>query len=435
MHHRLDTILDAVRQDVADRLRTDAIHEAARKAGHTWRACTLCPAAVIRWFVVQVLHANTSIEQVAILAGRAFSGMAFCLARKQLPLKVFEAVLAGMARAAVPVTEAEGRWRGHRTILIDGSSFSMPDTPELQQAFGQPGGQAPGCGFPVAKILALFHAHTGLLIRVTAAPLRSHEMSGVAAIHPDLKGGDVLVGDRGFCSYAHLALLLAAGVHAVFRIHQKKIHSFEDGSRARPLRSHPGLDNVVAWEKPERRPSWMSEAEFAALPATIEVRELQYTVSHRGYRTRLITLATTLLDAAAYPGDELARLYGARWQVEVDLRNLKITMKMDIMKCKTKDGVLKELHAYAMAYNLVCLTLLESATRRGVAPMRVSFVAAYRWLTQSAPGEQIPDFPINPARPGRTEPRVRKRRTKQFSVMQEPRSVLRNRLIEEGVAA
>ena len=435
MHHRLDTILDAVRQDVADRLRTEAIHDAARKSGHTWRACTLCPAAVIRWFVVQVLHANTSIEQVAILAGCAFSGMAFCLARKHLPLKVFEAVLAGMARAAVPVAEAEGRWRGHRTILIDGSAFSMPDTPELQRAFGQPGGQAPGCGFPVAKILALFHAQTGLLIRVTAAPLRSHEMSGVAAIHPDLKRGDVLVGDRGFCSYPHLALLLAAGIHAVFRIHQRKIHSFEHGSRARPLRSHSDLDRVVAWEKPKARPSWMTEAEFAALPATIEVRELQYAVSHRGYRTRLVTLATTLLDAASYPADALADLYGSRWQVEVDLRNLKITMKMDILKCKTEDGVLKELYAYAMAYNLVCLTLLESATRRGVPPMRLSFVAAYRWLTQRSPGEPVPDFPLNPARPGRVEPRVRKRRPKQFPVMKEPRSVLRNKLTQKGVAA
>lgn len=435
MHHRLDTILDAVRQDVADRLRTAAIHDAARKVGHHWRACTLCPAAIIQWFLVQVLHANTSIEQVAILAGCAFSGMAFCLARKHLPLEVFDAVLAGMASVAVPVTEAEGRWRGHRTLLVDGSAFSMPDTPELQRAFGQPGGQAQGCGFPVAKILALFHAHTGLLLKVTAAPLRSHEMSGVAAIHPDLKEGDVLVGDRGFCSYAHLALLLAAGVHAVFRIHQRKAHAFGGKAGPRPLRSHSDLDKVVAWEKPKARPAWMSEADFAALPETIEVRELQYTVSHRGHRTRLVTLATTLRDAASYPADELAELYGARWQVEVDLRNLKIAMKMDILKCKTQDGVLKELHVYAMAYNLVCLTLLESATRRGVPPMRVSFVAAYRWLTQSTPGEPVPDFPINPARPGRVEPRVRKRRPKQFPVMKEPRSVLRNRLIEEGVVA
>ena len=435
MHHRLDTILHAVRQDVADRLRTESIHDAARKAGHHWRACTLCPAAIIQWSLVQVLHANTSIEQVAILARGAFSGMAYCLARKHLPLEVFETVLAGMARAAVPVTEAEGRWRGHRTLLVDGSSFSMPDTPELQRAFGQPGGQAPGCGFPVAKILALFHAHTGLLTKVTAAPLRSHEMSGVAAIHPDLKQGDVLVGDRGFCSYAHLALLVAAGVHAVFRIHQRKTHSFEDGSRARPSRSHSDLDKVVTWGRPQRRPSWMTEAEFAALPATIEVRELRYTVSHRGYRTRRVTLATTLLEATSYPAGELADLYGARWQVEVDLRNLKITMKMDRLKCKTKDGVLKELHAYAMAYNLVCLTLLESASRRGVAPMRLSFVAAYRWLTQSTPGEPVPDFPINPDRPGRVEPRVRKRRPKQYPVMKEPRSVLRNRLIQEEVAA
>ena len=93
-----------------------------------------------------------------------------------MPLAVFRAVLRFVIRALVPATEDAGRWHGHRTFLIDGSSFSMPDTPELQRHFGQPGGQAPGCGFPVAKILALFHAGTGMLLDVIAAPLRSHEM-------------------------------------------------------------------------------------------------------------------------------------------------------------------------------------------------------------------------------------------------------------------
>ncbi len=134
-----------------------------------------------------------------------------------------------MVKVLIPATEAASLWLGHRVFLIDGSSFSMPDVAALQAYFGQPGNQAKGCGFPVAHILALFHAGTGLLLEVTAAPLRSHDMAGVGGILPFLKAGDVLVADRGFCSFAHLGLLLKKGVHAVFRLHQKQIVDFTPG--------------------------------------------------------------------------------------------------------------------------------------------------------------------------------------------------------------
>ena len=174
MHRRISTTLNALRQDLAAKLGDDVIHAACRAAGHTWcDSCLLTPAAIIHWFLIQVLHGNTALTHVSLLAGRAFSASAFCQARARLPLAVFRAVLRDMVRAVIPDTEAIGRWRGHRTFLVDGSSFSMPDTPALQAHFGQPGNQAKGCGFPVAHILALFHAGTGLLLEVTAAPLRS----------------------------------------------------------------------------------------------------------------------------------------------------------------------------------------------------------------------------------------------------------------------
>ena len=160
---------------------------------------------------------------------------AFCQARARLPLAVFQTVLRAVVKILVPATEVAGLWFGHRVLLIDGSSFSMPDVAALQAYFGQPGNQAKGCGFPVAHILALFHAGTGLLLEVFAAPLRSHDMAGVGGILPLLKRGDVLVADRGFCSFAHLALLICKGVHAVFRLHQKQIVDFTPGrAHARP---------------------------------------------------------------------------------------------------------------------------------------------------------------------------------------------------------
>jgi hypothetical protein len=364
-----------------------------------------------------------------------------------LPLAVFQAVLQGLIKALITETQAEGLWRGHRTFLVDGSAFSMPDTDELQRVFGQPGGQTPGCGFPVAKILALFHAGTGVLLKVMVAPLRSHEMASVGGVHPALRPGDVLVGDRGFCSFAHLAMLTRDGVRAVFRMHQRQIVDFTPSRphalpgakrgakglpRSRWLRGLGALDQVVEWLKPEDRPEWMTAEEYEALPGAMTVRELRYEVGRPGFRTRTVTLATTLLDAEAYPLGALAELYGARWRVELNLRHLKTTMKMDVLKCKTVEGVLKELTAYAIVYNLVRVVMLEAARRRGVDVERVGFVDALRWLARARPGEELPVLVVNPERPDRYEPRVRKRRPKQYPLMTRPRSELRNALLNQG---
>jgi hypothetical protein len=451
MQRRISTTLNNLRQDLAAGLGGDFILMACRVAGHSWcDSCLLTPAAIIHWFLVQILHGNTALTHVSLLAGRAFTASAFCQARARLPLAVYRRVLREMVKALAPATEAVGRWRGHRTFLIDGSSFSMPDTPELQVHFGQPGNQAKGCGFPVAHILALFHAGTGLLLEVTAAPLRSHDMSGITGILPLLTADDVLVADRGFCSFAHLAMLMAKGVHAVFRLHQKQIVDFTPGrAHARPgqHRAPKGMprsrwvsacglmDQVVEYFKPARRPEWMSEEEYRTLQETIVVRELRYRITAPGFRTREVTLVTTLIDAEAYPADALAELYGTRWRVEENLKSLKQTMKMDVLKCMTVDGVLKELTMYALAYNLVRVAMCEAAGRQGVVAERVSFVDALRWLRGAEEGEEMPELVVNRSRPGRYEPRVRKRRPKQYPVMRKPRAELRKLLREKDLAA
>jgi Transposase DDE domain len=443
MHHRIDTILKRLRQDVARRLDPESIRSACREAGHDWRNCVLVPVAIVHWFVIQVLHGNTSLEHVARLGGGRFTGAAYCLARACLPLAVFEIVLRDLVAALAPDVETEGLWRGHRTFLADGSGASMPDVPELQSQFGQSGAQKPGCGFPTTKILALFHAGTGMLLKVLVAPLRSHEMAGVGGLHPALRPGDVLVGDRGFCSFAHIAMLAGCGVQAVFRIHQRQIVDFTANRphaqigakqaakglpRSRWLRGLGGFDQVVEWFKPENRPEWMPTAEYETLPETLTVRELRYDVGRPGFRTRRATLVTTLVDAAAYPLEALAELYGARWRVELNLRHLKTTMKMDVLKCKTVDGVLKELTVYAIVYNLVRVVMVGAARRQAVDVERISFIDALRWLTDAGPEDDPPRLVVNPERPGRYEPRVRKRRPKQYPLMKKPRSELRKAL-------
>lgn len=451
MSQRIHIALCRLRQDLGPYLDEAAVRDLCKRLGHRWRRdALLSPFTILLWFVIQVLHGNTALTHITLKARRAFTESAYCQARARLPLALFRAVLRFVIRGLIPRTEVEGRWRGHRTFLIDGSSFSMPDAPELQQHFGQPGGQAPGCGFPAAKVLALFHAGTGLLLDVLAAPLRAHDMGRVDGVHPALGPGDVLVGDRAFCSSPHLATLLSRGAHAVFRAHQKQIIDFAPGRphtgprdkrapagrpRSRWLRSLGALDQVVEWFKPRDRPAWMTAERFAGLPEAITVRELRYRVDRRGFRTRSVTLVTTLLDAEAYPLEALAELYGTRWRVEQYLRDLKQTMKMDVLRCRTVDGVLKELMVYGIVYNLVRSVMGEAARRQRVAPDRISFIDALRWLLEARPGERMPKLVVNPSRPGRFEPRVRKRRPKPFPLMRKPRRELRKELADKDIAA
>jgi hypothetical protein len=194
-------------------------------------------------------------------------------------------------------------------------------------------------------------------------------------------------------------------------------------------------DQVVAWLKPAQPPGWMTTADFAALPESVTVRELRYRIAAPGFRTRAITLVTTLLDEPVYTPDALAALYLRRWQVETHLRQLKQTMKLDVLKCETVAGVTKELTAYAVVYNLVRVVMLEAARRQGVAVDRISFIDALRWLAHARVGDALPPLVVNPERPHRIEPRTIKRRPKQYPWMSAPRPVLRKRLIDKAHAA
>jgi hypothetical protein len=361
----------------------------------------------------------------------------------RVPLAALQLLLARCVAELQQEAFAAARWLGHRVFLVDGSSFSMPDTPELQAHFGQHGEQRPGCGFPTAHWLVLLHAGTGMIAKMLAGPLRTHDLSGVAQLHPELRAGDVLVADRGFCSYAHLALLGQRGVEACLRIHQRTIVDFRPGRahvhpghgnqkkgqpRSRWIEQLGASDQIVEWFKPPQRPQWISAAQYAALPAALVVRELRYTISEPGFRPRQITLVTTLLDAERYTFSELARLYQQRWEVETNLAHLKTTMKMDVLKCKTVDGVLRELCMFALIYNMVRQVMLTAAGRQGVDVRRISFVDALRWLQTASPGDALPDLVVNPLRTGRHEPRVRKRRPKEFSLMKKPRRQLKKEL-------
>lgn len=441
--------LARIKADVAAHLQATMIEGICRELGHTWRDRVLTPVVTVHAFLLQVLHSNTACDHVPHLMGGQFTGEAYGQARRRLPLELFQRLLSAVIGSLSSSRDEVQRWCGHRVWLLDGSSCSMPDTRELQEAFGQPGAQKPGCGFPVAHLLTLFHAGTGMLQKILTAPLRTHDMANVWQMHPELTSGDVLMADRGFCSFAHLALLLTSGFFGVFRLHQKTIVSFRKGRAHIPPRPRgifkgvTGLprsrwirwlgchDQLVEYFKPVSRPRWLTVEAYAALPGSIVVRELRFAIAIPGMRTKEVTLVTTLLDPSRYPADELAQLYFDRWQVEVNLRHLKQTLHMDVLRCKTVDGIHKELCMIALAYNLVRLVMFEAAQRQGVAPDRISFIDALRWLTNARPGESLRKLKVHRVR-HRLEPRVRKRRPKPYPLMNRPRAELRNALLNNG---
>ncbi len=452
--------LDRLKKDLQDHLPDQAILAACEAAGHDWRERTLGPVETVQLFMLQTLWFNTAIEHLRHLAGFPFAAAAYCRARMRLPLEVLQkllldssasmrAVMGNSAEAGDAGAEgaATSLWRGLRVFLVDGSSTIAPDTPALQKAFGQPCGQKPGCGFPVPKTLGLFDAFTGMIVQMLAFPLYTHEQSKVWQLHPHLKGGDLLVGDRGFCSFFHLAMLGARGVLGCFRLRQRQIVDFRPHRKSRGqtakssrtgkptstfLRRLGRHDHVVLWKRPPKSPAWMSDEQWSSMPESLEVRELRYTIPARGQRTRVVTIATTLLDPLLYPKEAVAELYGVRWQVETHFAELKTTLRMRKLKCKTEEGLRKELAVYCLVYNLVRAVMVKAAQQQGVTPDRISFIDAIRWLLTAAPGEEIPRLVVNPRRPGRHEPRVTKDRQDTYTKMTKPRSELRRTLKKQG---
>jgi Transposase DDE domain len=437
--------LDRIKLDPLGALGRDAVEEVCRELGYVgWRQRELDPATTLALFVQQVVHGNSPCTEVRHIAGKDFSASAWCQARSRLPLSVYQSMLTRVCDAALPLTgQKDHLWRGHRAFAVDGSSFSMPDTPELREAFGGPQGQARGCGFPVAHLLVMFNVATGLLVDAAASAMHGSDVSQAAGLHAHLDEGDVLIGDDAFAGWAHFALLLQAKLHALFPNHHRRIVDFtprrphtRDGGkgaaaglpRSRWIERLGMDDQLVEWFKPESRPAWMTLQQYDALPDSIIVREIRRNVRHEDGRTIIVTVVTTLLDPDKYPADAVVELRMRRWEVETNIRHLKTTMGLDVLRCKSEDGVRKELAVFCLVYNLVRVVMLRAAARQKVNVDRISFADALKWMRHARPGDTLRDLVVNPPRPGRVEPRCRKRRPKEYDLMNKPRDQLRKAL-------
>ena len=443
--HALDRIKGNPLHDALDR---PTIERVCRECNHEWRERDLDPATTVALLCQQVALGNVSCGELRRSAAASFSLQAYCAARARLPLGVVQGLLTAVVDAALPQTRrAEHLWLGrHRTFHVDGSSFSMPDTPELRAAFGTPPGQAEGCGFPTAHLLVLFSASTGLLLDAFAGPRHTGDVAQTPELHLHLDAGDVVVGDDSFGGYAHLALLAQQGLHGLFPVHHQRIVDFtknrpyaREGAKAPPgtprsrwVRSLGKEDQLVEYFKPKQPPAWMSKAEYDALPDSILLRELRRTVQRPGAGKVTLTLVTTLTDPVQYPAAALLDLRLRRWDVETNIGHVKTTMGMDVLRCKTEAGVRKEVAAFCLVYNLVRCVMLEAARRQDVPADRISFADALYWVRHARPGDALPALTVNPHRPGRTEPRARKRRPKQYDLLNRPREELRKALKSSG---
>lgn len=436
----IDAAVERVKRHLGEHLGDEQIEQACVMAGHRWRNRKLNPVVTVKLFALQVLHKNIACRTVRHLAGMDFTPTAYCNARRRLPIDVLKLlcqwVTASVKRQA-DAPEDRRLWRGHRAWAVDGTGVSMPDTPDLQQAFGMPAGMKPGCGFPVAHLLFLMENTTGLIGGHTVDPCHTHDLAKVSQVHSALASNDVLVGDRGFCSYAHFALLLQDNLHGVFRRHQRLVdpgHMKPTTNMMRRVKRLGLDDHLVELRKPQQQPTWISANDWEQLPDSILLRQVSYRVVRKGCRTRKVSLLTTLLDVDRYPRSSLTELYDARWRIETNLRHLKTTMGMNVLHCQSVDGVCKELWMYVLVYNLVQCTILKASRRQRVASDQISFIDALDALRYNA-SSLTAVLLVNAGRHHRThliEPRVLKRRKDGYTYMTKPRSELRKPLTRQN---
>jgi hypothetical protein len=357
---------------------------------------------------------------------------AYCQARARLPLECLHDSIARVGRSLEQGVSEAQRWCGHRVKVLDATTLTALDTPANQQAFPQHPDQAPGCGFPLLRLVALFCLASGALLGWATGDYWQSEMALATTLWELLAPGEVLLADRYFGCYRVLALVRARQAHAVCRLHASRRADFRCGQRL-------GLwDRLVIWSRPKNLPAGLSLKQWLTYPATLTVRLVRVRVEEKGFRTRVVTLVTTLLDAQKYPPHALAALYRRRWQVELSFRQIKIALGMEHLAVRTPKMIQRSLAMHLLAYQLI-RALMQAAAQTWDVPLeRISFKGAVdaarhfgeallRTRTKRQRTQLLAELlrilaaDAVPERPDRIEPRLLKRRPKRFGRLERPR--------------
>ena len=438
-----------------DVLSEGAVTQALKALNVVWLDRVYSPLVTLWVFLGQVLSQDHSCRAAVarLIAHRVSRGQcpcsaetgAYCQARKRLPEEFFSAVARKTGQALEEGAPGRWLWKGRRVLAYDGSTVSMPDTAQNQQVYPQPPQQQPGLGFPLARMAAFFSLSCGAVIDLAICPYAGKGNSEMGMLHQlweVLRPGDIMLADRYMCAWHEIFLLKQRGIDCVIRLNHHRKADFRRGTRL------SNGDHLVEWPKPFfiRSMNWQ---DFKALPERFTIRETRVRVQQPGFRSRSMIVVTTLLDAEEVTAHDLAGLYRARWNAELDLRSLKQTMQMDILRCKTPELVRKEIWTHILAYNLVRTTMAQAAARHDIEPRTISFkgtmqtLEAFRPLIatqgdcRSTRRQSLYDQLLDAVathrvadRPDRFEPRQRKRRQKKYDRMMKPRNVLKREILK-----
>jgi len=396
-------------------------------------------------FFSQVLDADGGCKEV-VRKLQAFAALkldklpssstaAYCKARQKLDQASLESILKHTAQGIQAVADPD-RLNGRRVIVVDGTGVSMPDTEENQEQWPQQKHQKPGCGFPQAAICACFNLYNGALLSYDVGNKKSHELPMLRKQWGTFKAGDIFLGDKGFCSYYDQSSLKDRGVDSIITLARRT-----PVSEVKAIKVLGEDDLLIEWQKPKKnkRSSYSKEG-WEGLPETLVLRQIKVTVKQPGFRVSSFYIVTTLLDAELYPTSEITDVYYQRWSVELFFRDIKTTMGMDILRCKTPEMVRKEIQMHLIAYNCMRRLMNEASEMKGVTLCRISFKGSVQALRQWEPhlnqgkmsrGDRtrllrllIDSIAANlaPDRPGRSEPRAVKRRPKNYQLLNRPRN-------------
>jgi putative transposase len=365
---------------------------------------------------------------------------AYCRARAKLKLTALQRLVREATGQLEQQVDPAWLWKGLHAKLVDGFTFTMPDTPENQAAFPQIAEQAPGVGLPIARACVVLSLATAGVCDLAVGPCEGKETGESALLRGLLESftaNDVAVFDRCYCSFLMLALLSLRGIHVCARLHQARRSDFRRGRRLGPG------DHLITWTRP-KKPTWMSQEQYEQIPETLTLREVQFDVTVPGCRVETITVVTTLTDPTVYSREDIANLYGYRWNAELDIRQIKQTLHLDHARCKTPEMVRRELWVTLLAYNLIRQVIVTAAALHHKQPRQLGFtracqslLASWMLLATGACREGPTLYTTLLAhiaahevanRPGRIEPRVLKRRRHRYPLMQRPRAELQAEL-------
>lgn len=436
-----------------DTLSRTFVEATCRRFNYRWRERIYTPWITLSVFLSQILSDDHSCDAAVdrLQKYRHDQGLAtvapktgsYCEARQRLPENLFWDLVRRSGQAIHQKAKPSWLFHGRSVKIVDGSTVVMPDTPENQKAYPQVTCQAPGLGFPIARILVVLSLAVGTVLDAAVGPYQGKQTSELALfrqIEAAFQPGDIVLADRFFCSYWRISALQARGVDVLVRLHQCRRADFRRGRRL------GREDHRVTWPKPSQPADWMSRDEYHAVPAELTVRELRIRVRDKTKRVRDLVIVTTLLDAKIDPADDVRSLFRQRWHAELDLRTLKSQMQMEMLRTKSPEMVRKEMATYYLAYNLIRGIMVEAAQAEKIKPRRLSFKGALHTIRAFEESHLYDTARIESDlpklieligkkrvgdRPDRYEPRAVKRRPKPHPLLMMPRREAK-RQIEMG---